>query len=236
MGKLAIVLLTAKTTPERALYAQATLKSTLERLRTTHDVHLHIGDDGSSPDHVYNLKAIANEYSGVWSGCTATDSGHTGYGANYNLSMRTVHDMGADYILPLEDDWELNRPEGFDVDPIITVLKDGVFDSVRMGYIGYTQKLVAEFVYCNDLHWLRLDPELSHEPHVFSGHPRIETVAYQKRVGPWPEGLTPGETEWAVATSNEYKHNSRRGIAWPLTLLPDIRHGAFEHIGTVKSY
>lgn len=232
MATLAIVLLTARTTPERETYAINTLTTTLERLKTTHNVIVHIGDDGSGCEFQQRLIDIARERDYP---VTYSDSGRTGYGANYNLAMGLVH-KHADYILPLEDDWELNRPEGFNVDPIIQVLKDGIFDSVRMGYIGYTQKLVAEFVYCNDLHWLLLDPDLSHEPHVFSGHPRIETVAYQQRVGPWPEGLTPGETEWVVATSHTYKRESRRRIAWPITLLQDIRHGAFEHIGTVKSY
>lgn len=228
---VAIVLLTARTTPERETYAVNTLTTTLERLRCSSNVIVHIGDDGSGYDYQQRLLDIAAKFYPV----TYSDSGHTGYGANYNLAMDSVHRI-CNYILPLEDDWELNRPEGFDIDPIITVLKDGIFDSVRLGYIGYTQKLVAEFVYCNDLHWLLLDPDLSHEPHVFSGHPRLETVAYQKRVGPWPEGLTPGETEWTVATSEHYKHNSRRRVAWPITLLQDIRHGAFEHVGTIKSY
>lgn len=232
MGKLAIILLTAKTIPERERYAVATLTTTLDRLRTGHQIHLHIGDDGSQGDHVQMLSKLA--YDRGFTDVSATNSLGGGYGMNYNMATAFVHQyVKPDYVLPLEDDWELNRPDGFDVDPICRVLSDGVFDSVRMGYIGYTQKLVAEFVYCNDLHWLRLDPDLSHEPHVFSGHPRLETVEYEKRVGSWPEGLTPGATEWHVATQMP---ESRKRIAWPITLLQDVRHGAFEHVGTVKSY
>ena len=237
METLAIVLLTANTKPKRLGYAEATLTSTLERLRCTScNVKLHIGDDGSGSVYQNHLRMLADECG--FGDVTLTDSGRTGYGANYNLAMQYAHnELRADYLLPLEDDWELNRPSGFDVDPIIQVLRDGVFDSVRLGYIGYTQKLVAEFVYCNDRHWLLLDPELSHEPHVFSGHPRIETVAYQQRVGPWPTGLTPGETEWAIASRPEYRA-ARSRVAWPIGLegCMDMKHGPFEHIGTVKSY
>ena len=231
MSIVTIVLLTARTTPERELYAKETLRTTLSRIRTSHELKLHIGDDGSGKDYQNMLVTLADD---LGFKATLTDSGRTSYGANYNLAMKYVHEViKADYVLPLEDDWSLNRPEGFNIDPIITVLQDNVFDSVRCGYIGYTQSLYAEFIYCNDLHWLRLDPDLSHEPHVFSGHPRLETVAYQKRVGPWPEGLSPGATEWHVATQMP---ESRKRIAWPLTLCQDVRHGAFEHVGTVKSY
>lgn len=232
MAKIAIVLLTAGTHENRTKYAKATLISVLARLETSHDLHLHIGDDGSPQGHVEQLLEIAEEYSYI-PGTTISNSGGIGYGANYNLAMKYVHEHVLDehdFVLPLEDDWELTRP--FNIDPIVHVLADRVFDSVRMGYIGYTQRLVAEFVYHCDNHylWLRDDSE---EPHVFSGHPRLETVEYQKHVGPWPEGLQPGETEWAVATTIP---ESRHKIGYPLWAAGDVKNGIFAHIGTVKSY
>ena len=231
MATIAIVLLTARTIPERERYATETLTTTLRHLRTTHELRLHIADDGSEAGYTMRLASIAKLIKPEMP-LTFSNSGLTGYGSNYNLAMQEVHKW-ADYVLPLEDDWSMNRPDGFDIDPIIRVLNDNVFDSVRLGYIGYTQSLFAEFIYCNDLHWLRLDPDLSHEPHVFSGHPRLETVAYEKRVGPWPTGLTPGATEWHVATQMP---ESRKRIAWPLGLAGDVKNGPFAHIGTVKSY
>lgn len=232
MSKIAIVLLTAGTKPERTRYAEATLKSVLTRLHSEsgHELALYIGDDGSPPSHMESLYEI---YADLWGNGdlpTITNSGGVGYGSNYNLAMQGAHKW-ADYILPLEDDWELTRD--FDIDPIAHVLQDGVFDSVRLGYIGYTQKLICEFVYHCDRHYLWLLDDLSEEPHVFSGHPRLETVAYQKRVGPWPEGLTPGETEWYVATKMP---EARKKVGYPLWAAGDVKNGVFAHIGTEKSY
>lgn len=224
--KVAIVLLTAKTHEDRARYAKATLSS-LTKLHTTHELQLFIGDDGSGKEYQDELISVASSIG--FNYITITDSNKHGYGANYNRAMAEAQ-RECELILPLEDDWELTHE--FDLDPIVNVLRDGVFDSVRMGYVGYTQELRAKFVWCNNLHWLELDPD-SHEPHVFSGHPRLETVAYQKRVGPWPEDLTPGETEWFVATQLK---EARKRVAIPIGLHGDLRDGIFAHIGTVKSY
>ena len=225
--RIAVVLLTARTRPEREQYAVATLKS-LSRLRASgYELRLHIGDDGSGPDYQKRLISMANEEG--WSDVGLSDSGLTGYGANYNLAMHSCHEW-ADYIMPIEDDWELTRD--LDLACLVSPLRDRVFDSIRLGYIGYTKPLYAEFIWYQDKHWLLLRDD-SHEPHVFSGHPRLETIEYQKRVGPWPEGMTPGETEWAVATTLP---EARRRIGYPLWLAGDIANGVFAHVGTVKSY
>lgn len=227
--KVAIVLLTAATTPERTQYAQVALMRVIERLKSEDtDLMYHIGDDGSSQAHRDTLCRILDNHDIEPS---ITNSGKMGYGANYNLAMKTVHEeFGVDYVLPLEDDWELTRE--FNIDPILCTLRDDIFDSVRMGYIGYTQPLHCTFRYHNDEHYLLLRDD-SEEPHVFSGHPRLETVSYQQRVGPWPEGLTPGATEWAVATTMP---EARRRVGYPLWASGDVKNGIFAHIGTVKSY
>lgn len=226
-GSIAVVLLTAKTKPEREQYAKATLRS-LSRLHSDgYSLRLHIADDGSGSEYQDTLKAVADEEG--WTDVGLSDSGRVGYGANYNLAMMKIHHW-ADYVMPIEDDWELTRD--LDLDKLVAPLNDKVFDSIRLGYIGYTQPLYCEFVWYQNNHWLLLRED-SHEPHVFSGHPRIETVEYQKRVGPWPEGLTPGETEWAVATTLP---EARRKVGYPLWLSPDVQNGVFAHIGTEKSY
>lgn len=230
MSNICIVLLTAGTTPERLTYAKATLHATLDRLHSSsgHVLSLHIGDDGSGRGYQQQLIAIADQYGYA---ATLSDSGRLGYGCNYNLAMRTVQKMGGiEYVLPLEDDWELTHE--FDVDPVVNVLQADIFDSVRLGYIGYTQPLYCEFKYFEDKHWLLLRED-SHEPHVFSGHPRLETMEYVRRVGPWPERLSPGETEWVVATQMP---EARRRVGYPLWAAGDVKNGVYAHIGTVKSY
>lgn len=222
---LAIVLLTYN----RLSYAETTLSSVLANLKTNEELHVHIASDGDKESYLESLREIAEHYIPCSSHITLTSVSQLGYGASYNAATQVVHNLrGAEFVLPLEDDWELKRT--LDVDPILQVLKDRVFGCVRMGYIGYTQQLRASFVSHAGCHWLALDPD-SPEPHVFAGHPRIETVAWQRRVGPWPEGLQPGQTEWEVA----HRREAREMVAWPISLVrPD--GDAFVHIGAERSW
>lgn len=228
---LAVVLLTYN----RLEYAKTTLNSVLKNLILPNEetIHVHIADDGSPEGYVKELSELCATSPRVahWS---FSNSERRGYGANYNLAMQTVHSLfrnGDDsYVLPLEDDWELYRP--LDITPIMCVLREQLFGCVRMGYVGYTQPLRCRFVKHESTytHWLEFDPN-SEEPHVFAGHPRLETVAWERTVGPWPEGLNPGETEFNVA----HTLPARQGVAWPLSLIA-VSGDAFAHIGTIRSY
>lgn len=206
------------------------------------DIHVHIASDGDDPDYVNTLCMVAGQYGKPF---TVSNSGGKGYGANYNLAMQTVHmTLGVQWILPLEDDWELVRP--LNVEPLLELLsRDDYQDKiepadmnptpyligcVRMGYIGYTQALSSTFIKYKGSHYLLFDHE-SAEPHVFAGHPRIETVKWERELGPWPEGLAPGRTEWEVA----HRSRSREGIVWPIDLIKPCGD-AFVHIGTDRSY
>lgn len=220
---LAIVLLTYN----RLDYAKRTLQTTLTNLKTTEELHVHIASDGDTEEYLQELVGLAKNHCAEK--VTASNVRQLGYGASYNAATQVVHNLnGAEFVMPLEDDWELRSV--LDVDPILQVLRDRVFGCVRMGYIGYTQQLRASFVSHAGHHWLALDPD-SPEPHVFAGHPRIETVAWQRRVGPWPEGLQPGQTEWEVA----HRREAREMVAWPVSMIkPD--GDAFVHIGAERSW
>lgn len=189
------------------------------------DLKVHIADDGSGDSYQRELVEIAESHKVAC--VSVSDSGRTGYGANYNLAMQTVH-QSADYILPLEDDWELVKP--FNVEPVVATLHDGIFGCIRLGYIGYTQELRSSFVSYAGLHWLRLHAD-SPEPHVFAGHPRIETREWARSVGPWPVSLDPGSTEFTVA----HVPASRERVGWPISLIPP-EGGLFCHIGAERSY
>lgn len=212
-------------TYERTAYARKTLLSALDHIRTTEPLLVHIADDGSSFEHRDILYTIAHGHSSV-QGVTISNSERGGYGKNYNLATMAVHSI-ADIILPLEDDWELTRP--LDLDPLVAALREGSFGSIRLGYIGFTQSLRGEFVHAAAATFLQLDPD-SPEPHVWSGHPRLETREWQRHAGPWPEGLDPGATEFAVAQRRE----AREGVVWPTDLLL-TRGDLFVHIGTVQA-
>lgn len=222
---LCILLLTYN----RLEYARVTLTSTLRNLKTVEPVHVHIASDGDTPQYIQELVEIAQELLDSNDRVSTSVVQREGYGSNYNYALQTVHNLeGCEYVLPLEDDWELVRE--FNVDPILGVLHDRIFGCVRMGYIGYTQQLKCSFVSHGGYHWLSFD-ESSSEPHVFAGHPRLETVAWQRSVGPWTEGLLPGQTEWEVA----HRESSRRGVCWPISLITP-EGNMFQHIGTIRSY
>lgn len=217
---LTIMFLTAN----RMQYAKPSLESTLQNLKHNGQLSVHIADDGSPDGYVDELVSIARQHVDL---VTTSNSMRRGYGANYNLATQTIHQLeGAKYVLPLEDDWKLGRE--FDTAPIIQALDLGLFGCVRLGYIGITKPLYAEFMVSHGYHWLRLCSD-SLDHHVFSGHPRIETVEWEKEQGLWPEGMNPGATEFDIS------YRIREGIGWPIELVKPSGD-LFWHIGTIPSY
>jgi hypothetical protein len=215
-------------TYKRFVTAERTLRSVLGNLRYSGGLRVHIADDGSPPledggDHAETLRQIAGGFASVIS-ATASNSGQHGYGASYNLATQVVH-LDCPILLPLEDDWELRS--ALDIDALVETLLDPAYgiECIRMGYIGYTQQLRGEFVPTPAGQMLRFDPS-SPEPHVLAGHPRLETREFERRVGPWPEMLPAGQTEFVVCHRSE----ARRGVAWPLDVLRPSEH-RFAHIG-----
>lgn len=226
MLRLGVCLLTY----ERTEYALIALRSAVA-LMTGYEgtLRIHIADDGSAQEHQSELLTAAYDLVG-FQNATFSDSKRGGYGRNVNLAMQALHN-DVDAVLMLEDDWKLTRP--LDVAPVLRALEASIgVECVRLGYLSFTQGLFGRVMSAPPewYKYLLLDPD-SPEPHVFAGHPRIETVAYQKRVGPWPEGLNPGATEFAVAHNTE----ARRGVAWPMDLAFPTRDPLFAHIGSVRS-
>lgn len=213
---LCILLLTVN----RLSYAKTTLYSALENLHYSGIMSLHIADDGSPPGYLEELLKIDPDAS-------VTNSERGGYGKNFNLALQVVH-AKAEIILPLEDDWELMKP--LYLDDLVEALLENQFGCIRMGYIGWTQELRGKLVSAANRHYLLFDPT-SEEPHVWTGHPRLETRGWQRSVGPWPEGnYDPGTTEFMVAARPE----ARQGVVWPLDLVTPSGN-LFAHIGTVTS-
>ncbi len=217
---IAIILLTY----DRLDVAKRTLASVAANLTCPEDIWMHIADDGSSQEYRDELLELAHDLYG--DRVSITNSERAGYGGNYNAATQIVHQI-ADIVLPLEDDWQLARL--LDIAPIVNVLREGTLDCVRMGYMGYTDELRGRFLHHGGLHWLELDPA-SPEQHVFAGHPRLETVAFERQIGPWPEGMGQGATEQVVAARPE----ARQKVAWPVDMIRPTGD-AFVHIGTYKA-
>lgn len=221
MSNVCIMLLTYN----RLEYAMRTLATTLQHVRTLGDLSVHIASDGDDDGYMNTLQRLASDYGMLVT--TTSNSERAGYGANYNLGTQVVHAY-ASHVLPLEDDWELTRD--LDLDVVIGALAELEAGCCRLGYLGYTQPLRGEFAYAAGRHWLRLDSS-SPEPHVFAGHPRLETVSWERSVGPWPEGLEPGQTEFAVAHVAEARH----GVIWPVQEVKPYGD-LFAHIGAERSW
>lgn len=207
----------------RALYAQRTLATLLLNLGYSGELRIHIADDGSPPEHRDNLVAQARQ-SERKPEVTVTNAGGKGYGASWNIATQTVH-LIAPIILPLEDDWELTHP--LNIDGYVLALLSGQINSIRLGYLSSTQPLYGQLVLVEDKRYLLFDPS-SPEPHVNAGHPRLETVEYERAIGPWIEGANPGTTEFAWCIEPA----ARIGVAWPMDAPP---WSWFAHIGTVQA-
>lgn len=209
-------------TYNRFEYARTTLESVLKNVVYDGNMAVHIADDGSPSGYIDDLVAsMVRNVPVSWS-----NSERGGYGANYNLAMQTVHNLSR-FVLPLEDDWELTRR--LDLNRLtrdLLILGGGC---IRLGYLGFTQELRGKAVRGEEDVYLRLDAN-SDEPHVFAGHPRLETTEWARLVGPWPEGLGAGATEFAVSKLP----TARQRVFWPMELVKP-NGDLFAHIGTHRA-
>lgn len=211
-------------TYNRLAVARRCMEALGVHLQASEPLWFHLADDGSSQDYRDELAELARTFAG--NNFSMSNSERTGYGGNYNEACQVLHRI-ADIVLPLEDDWEIIRD--FNLDPIAKVLRDGLFGCVRMAYIGYTAEIRATFRWGENLQWLELDPESS-EKHIWTGGPRLETVEWQRAVGPWLEGLEQGQTELEVSS----RPASRHKVAWPISLIHP-RGDVFVHVGSEKA-
>lgn len=206
--------------------AQRTLRAALDGIHYSGELSVHIADDGSVPGHVDALREIAGGYSNIHT-VGHTDAARRGYGASFNLATQKMH-PACEAILVLEDDWVLTR--ALDLDPLVETIVEGGpgIECVRLGYLGFTQALTGTVVNTRAGKMILLDAT-SPERHVAAGHPRLERTAWERRVGPWTEGLAPGATEFDWCGRDE----ARWGVAWPLDLGPASMNNdsLFVHIG-----
>lgn len=222
-SSLAVILLTYN----RLEYAQKTLRSLMLHISHAGPLHLIIADDGSPEGYTDKLLQQAREFP-LWDSIAVTNAERGGYGKSYNLATQLAHQL-ADLVLPLEDDWELLQHLPITDLAEILLEPGSPVGCIRMGYIGFTQPLRGMFETVAGRNVLLLDP-FSPEPHVFAGHPRLETTAWQRGVGPWPEGIGAGTTEYSVAM----RMQARTGVAWPTELIT-TNGSMFAHIGTIQA-
>lgn len=211
----------------RVAYARLCLTDLLKNLRPADDLHIHIADDGSPQEHRHSLQELAYA---LGFEATVTNSERGGYGHSYNLASQVVHSL-CDYVMPIEDDWRLLKP--LDVRPLIQAIDEsqGLLRCIRLGYLGYSAALRGQLVSFADQSFLLFD-HASEETYIWAGHPRLETVAFQRDLGAWPVGIGAGATETEVV----HRAASRVGVAWPLDAGVNASQqwaSMFAHVGDV---
>lgn len=214
-------------TYNRFQYAKHALALFLQRAHYSGELSLHVADDGSPSGYTDRLlKAVAKEVP-LPAQVTSTNSERGGYGKNYNLALQQIHHF-AEIILPLEDDWDLQRE--LDLDPLVRALQEGI-GCIRLGYLGWTQELRGKFIHAAGQTFLLLDKD-SPEPHIAAGHPRLETREWERFIGPWSEdaSLDPGTTEFEWC----HRPQAREGVVWPVDLVHP-RGDLFAHVGAVRA-
>lgn len=236
--RVTIMLLTYTPTLDhpRAEYARRTLTGALSNLRPGPDVELrlHIADDGSPEGHVETLQTYAQAaYPGIE--ITTSNAERGGYGHSYNLGCQAIHES-TDFVLALEDDWQLMKP--LELTPLVRALTEsyrlvGVrpkdwIRCIRLGYLGFSQELTGRLVEFAEQKFFVFDAS-SREQYLFAGHARLETVEFERAVGPWTPGLGAGATELDVIG----RPQARIGVAWPLDLV-HTSGDLFAHIGSVS--
>lgn len=173
----------------------------------------HIADDGSPNGH---LDALGEAIDGPYS---VTNANRQGVGVSQNLGMDAAL-AKADFILWLEDDWELSAP--FDLTPCVQLLmEDASIGMVRLGYIS--PGIQGELIPGAGRLWWRLKKGPTY---TFTGHAALRHRRFCQAYGYYQAGLAPGATELHYCGT----FNGREG---PDIVVPAFtgEWGPFGHIG-----
>ena len=173
-----------------------------------------IADDGSPDGHVRAIvDAIGHEVA-------LTNAARYGVGKSMNLGMAKALEYG-DYILWLEDDWEVTKP--VDLRPCVQLRKEREdVGMVRLAYIS--PGIRGELISGAGRLWWRLEKGPTY---TFTGHASLRHRRFCETYGQYQTGLAPGETELYMCGT----FNNRQG---PGVVLPAWtgEWGPFAHIGT----
>lgn len=177
----------------------------------------HIADDGSPDGHV---AALVNEIAAHSPPPTVSNSGRRGVAVSMNLGANACLQR-ADFVLWLEDDWELARP--YDLRPAVQMLQErGDVGMVRLGYVS--PGIEGQIITSAGRLWWKL--RKGSDTYVFSGHAALRHRRFIEAYQPYAEGLTPGETElWMCGT---FAKKDGPTVALP---MDTGQWGAFGHIG-----
>lgn len=243
MDNLAICLVTYRSDPSRTDTAVRTIRTTCQNLKYPKEhIKWFINDDGSEPLHV---EAILNELStqGHEVGYINTERinsrGEKRSASDYNcahgwnLALHNAH-LYSDWVLWLEDDWELRVPN-FNILEYMEVIRQlPEVGMMRFGVMARDSKvMITAYDPRVDKCGVHFLDYIKETRYAYSGNPHLRHARFTNAYGLFNETRckNPGEIE----TEMDYRFRSLPGPAiWrPVNISP---WGAWEHIGEFKSF
>lgn len=231
---IAIGLVTYRRTEE----ALRTVKSTCENLVYPKELRsFYVGDDGSDPKHISAIIAELSDREENIIGYHSDRLRHKGEedthnaGLGWNKTLGLCHQK-SDFVLWLEDDWELEKP--LEIIPYVRLLQEredvGIvsFRILSVGAdvhtVGHTVEGYGGQVY---LKYLRTTQ------YAFSGNPYLRHARYTRHYGTFAEDRNPGLMELHQDDQYRLAVGDAPEIWRPAEISP---WGGWAHIGSTKTW
>lgn len=228
-------------TYKRTEMALRTILSTIENLQYPKDRRVwYIADDGSGGNHMSSILDLLNlhgekiigHHTDRWRHPGQENTHHAGIG--WNKCLGICH-QASDFVLWLEDDWELEKP--FNLVPYVKLLQereDVGMCSFRILSTGADVHTVGHTIegYGGQI-YLQYDRTTQY---AYSGNPSLRHARYTKRYGVFAEDRNPGLIE--LHQDDQYRLAVGEDHESPRIWRPvDISvWGAWSHIGNLKSW
>jgi len=214
-----------------------TYKRTFEAIRTIYGVGKwleypkdkrawFINDDGSPPEHLLAIKTMLEGFGETVRFINTERFGGDTYhcGQGWNLTLGQAHQW-SDYVLWLEDDWELESR--WYIEPYVVLLRE----HEDVGLVHFRASGID-----NGMKNIKIDGVHYHEyvsgPYMYSGNPSLRHARFTKHYGWFSEVLNPDYMEWDM-DGNVHKNWPGPRIVRPAG-IPEW--GVFGHIGKENTF
>lgn len=219
-------------TYQRTDFALQTIKSTIENLGYPKEKRAwYIGDDGSEVKHMASIISTLEMAGERIIGHHEERFRHPGQenthnaGIGWNRVLGLCHQF-SDYVLWLEDDWNLEQP--LDLVPYVRLLRDREdvgLCSFRILSVGADVHTIGH----ENQIYLQYDRTTQY---AYSGNPYLRHARYTKRYGVFAEDRNPGLME--LHQDDQYRLAIEGPRIWrPINISP---WGGWAHIGSEKSW
>jgi hypothetical protein len=218
MPRLAVCLLTY----QRTEYAVRTVESMIDNLRYEGEIGFYVADDGSEGAHVFAvMEALEAKEAKVF----GSHSERLKSGPSWNRAVKNALEW-ADYVLWLEDDWELGKE--LDVTPYVALLTEREdIGMVRLGYLAVNLKCLT--VGHAGRHYLQMSRDTQY---AYSGNPSIRHRRYFDAYE-WYPGDSRGPGDCEIWHDGKFRAKAGPEIWWPVDLGG---WSVWGHIGEKQSY